>query len=71
MVRIKNIKKKDNFIKNRCLDLFFIAKYSPQILGHICEKSNPCENDAPCGYTRGGYICKCPAGWKGDDCDEG
>lgn len=50
---------------------FFIGKYSPQILGHICEKSNPCENDAPCGYTRGGYICKCPAGWKGDDCDEG
>ncbi len=39
--------------------------------GNICKKDNPCVNDAICGYTRGGYICKCPAGWEGDNCDIG
>lgn len=41
------------------------------ISGHICEKNNPCVNGATCGYTRGGYICKCPVGWQGANCDEG
>lgn len=36
--------------------------------GNICEKNNPCENGGICGYTRGGYICKCQKGWEGDDC---
>uniref|UniRef100_A0A8W8NXK6 EGF-like domain-containing protein n=1 Tax=Magallana gigas TaxID=29159 RepID=A0A8W8NXK6_MAGGI len=36
--------------------------------GHICEKNNPCENGGVCGYTRGGYICKCQKGWEGDNC---
>lgn len=39
--------------------------------GPICEKDNPCVNDAICGRTRGGYVCKCPAGWEGDNCDIG
>eukprot|EP00105_Crassostrea_gigas_P001767 XP_011414059.1 PREDICTED: neurogenic locus notch homolog protein 1-like isoform X1 [Crassostrea gigas] len=39
-------------------------------IGHICEKNNPCVNGATCGYTRGGYICKCPVGWQGENCDE-
>ncbi|XP_052696325.1 neurogenic locus notch homolog protein 1-like [Crassostrea angulata] len=38
--------------------------------GNICEKNNPCENGGICGYTRGGYICKCQKGWEGDDCSE-
>lgn len=39
-------------------------------IGHICEKNNPCVNGATCGYTRGGYICKCTVGWQGENCDE-
>lgn len=42
-----------------------------KIISNFRTQDNPCENGAVCGYTRGGYICKCPAGWKGDDCDEG
>lgn len=34
-------------------------------IGHICEKNNPCVNGATCGY-----ICKCPVGWQGANCDE-
>lgn len=41
------------------------------ISGNICEKDDPCENGATCGYTHGGYICKCPIGWQGDDCNKG
>lgn len=37
--------------------------------GPICEKNNPCVNDAICGDTSLGYICKCPAGWEGDNCE--
>lgn len=47
------------------IDLFFL------FAGGICVKDNPCVNDAICGNTLGGYICKCPAGWDGDNCDIG
>lgn len=37
---------------------------------NVCVKNNPCDNGASCGLTPGGYICKCPAGWQSDHCDE-
>lgn len=51
--------------------LYLLFLWTLEYSGNICEKDNPCGNGATCGYTRGGYIYKCPAGWEGDACDEG
>nr|XP_022311560.1 delta-like protein C isoform X2 [Crassostrea virginica] len=39
-------------------------------IGHFCEREQPCQNGGTCGYTRGGYICKCPPGYQGYDCQQ-
>ena len=41
------------------------------ISGHFCEREQPCLNGGTCGYTRGGYICKCLLGYQGYNCQEG
>ncbi|XP_071478033.1 uncharacterized protein [Diadema antillarum] len=33
-----------------------------------CDSLNQCENGATCTNTNGSYICACPPGWDGNDC---
>ncbi|KAI8501455.1 hypothetical protein Bbelb_207260 [Branchiostoma belcheri] len=38
--------------------------------GELCD-TNLCKNGGTCiNDDKGGYICVCTAGWKGDECDE-
>lgn len=54
-----------------CLNHEVMCLLYLKYLGGICVKDNPCVNDGVCGNTLEGYICKCPTGWEGDNCDIG
>ena len=36
-----------------------------------CTQSNPCKNNGTCINLLGGFECRCPAGYQGDDCSKG
>ena len=38
---------------------------------NVCETESPCNNGATWVDSCGGYVCVCPPGFKGKDCDEG
>nr|XP_022311557.1 neurogenic locus notch homolog protein 2-like [Crassostrea virginica] len=45
-------------------------KHRKQGIGQHCKKEQPCKNGGTRGNTRRGYICKCPPGWQGDNCEQ-
>ena len=36
-----------------------------------CKENNPCKNNATCINLIGRFECQCPAGYRGDVCDQG
>lgn len=36
-----------------------------------CTLYSPCLNGGICTNIAGGYICRCPEQWQGDDCERG
>ncbi|CAF0878038.1 unnamed protein product [Didymodactylos carnosus] len=54
-----------------CQNRIIAAKSCEESHINPCEPNNPCRNGRCVPHVRGGFRCKCNAGWHGRRCDQG
>lgn len=66
----------DNFCGSLLLRMYTGSFIIPLFLGQQCTVdidecvSKPCQNHGLCHNTQGSYMCECPPGFSGMDCEE-